>query len=448
MTRRYDEYVGSGSPWLSEVPVHWRVGRLDHVAKAWTSNVDKHSVEGQSSVRLCNYTDVYKNEAIVEGMEFMRATATAEQIGRFRLRRGDTIITKDSETPDDIGIPAYVEYEAEDLICGYHLAMIRPDVDVVSPRFLYWALGAQPTLGQWAVQAAGVTRVGIRSTDLSKATLALPPVGEQRTIADYLDRETAKIDALVVEQEGLVRVLRERRLALIARVIATGLNSDVSLRPSTLDWVDTVPAHWVVANIRRFAQMKTGHTPSRSNPEFWVDCKIPWFNLADVWQLRDGKRKYLGDTETQISELGLANSAAELLPEGTVVLSRTASVGFSGIMPRPMATSQDFWNWVCGPRLMPEYLLWVFRAMREEFNALMIGSTHKTIYQPVAAAIRIPVPPLNEQRQIADYLSEQTAKIDALIAEAEGMVAVAKERRSALITAAVTGQIDVRGEVA
>ena len=202
MTRRYDEYVDSNSRWLGETPAHWRVGRLDHVATAWTSNVDKHSVDGQSAVRLCNYTDVYKNESIVEGMDFMRATATSEQIDRFRLRLGDTIITKDSETSDDIGIPAYVEYEAEDLICGYHLAMVRPKVDEAFPRFLYWALSAQPTLSQWAVQAAGVTRVGIRSTDLTKATLALPPLAEQRTIAMYLDRETAKIDALIREQQG------------------------------------------------------------------------------------------------------------------------------------------------------------------------------------------------------------------------------------------------------
>ena len=111
----------------------------------------------------------------------------------------------------------------------------------------------------------------------------------------------------------------------------------------------TVPSHWESGNIRRFAQMKSGHTPSRSVSAYWENTDIPWFTLADVWQLRDGKQIYLGDTVNKINELGLANSAAELLPACTVVLSRTASVGYSGIMPRPMATSQDFWNWLCGP---------------------------------------------------------------------------------------------------
>lgn len=113
-------------------------------------------------------------------------------------------------------------------------------------------------------------------------------------------------------------------------------------------------------------------------------------------------------------------------------------------MPVPMATSQDFWNWVPGDELDSIYLMWVLRAMQREFRALMIGSTHQTIYQPTAAAIRIPVPPLDEQRRIAAYLDEQTAKIDILIAETERFVELSRERRSALITAAVTGQIDVR----
>ncbi len=113
-------------------------------------------------------------------------------------------------------------------------------------------------------------------------------------------------------------------------------------------------------------------------------------------------------------------------------------------MPIPMATSQDFWNWVCEPDLLPEYLLNVFRAMRAEFNLMMTGSTHKTIYQPTAAAMRIPVPSVEEQHAIVAHINEKTSHIDSLIAKAEEHISLANERRSALITAAVTGQVDVR----
>jgi type I restriction enzyme S subunit len=270
-----------------------------------------------------------------------------------------------------------------------------------------------------------------------------PPLQEQRAIADYLDRETARIDTLIEKQLQLIETLRERRFAMLSHITRFGLDSPVRLVDSGFGWLGMVPAHWHVGNIRRFAQMKTGHTPSRTMEEYWQDCEIPWFTLADVWQLRDGTRTYLGQTKAMISELGLANSAAELLPEGTVVLSRTASVGFTGIMPEPVATSQDFWNWVCGPNLLPEYLVYVFRAMRDEFRSMTMGSTHKTIYQPVAAAMRIPVPPFEEQRAIVDHLDRHLGRIDVLIAKSERFIELARERRGALITAAVTGQIDV-----
>ena len=199
----------------------------------------------------------------------------------------------------------------------------------------------------------------------------------------------------------------------------------------------TLPSGWRSGNIRRFAQMKSGHTPSRSNSEFWEKTDIPWFTLADVWQLRNGKQIFLGETASKISELGLANSAAELLPVGTVVLSRTASVGFSGIMPTPMATSQDFWNWICGPELLPEYLNYQFKSMSAEFKSLNMGSTHQTIYQKDAAKLQIIVPPLDEQRAIVNCLDQETARIDLLIEEQQRLIAMLRERRLAVISSSL-----------
>ncbi|WP_287380563.1 restriction endonuclease subunit S [Mesorhizobium sp.] len=200
----------------------------------------------------------------------------------------------------------------------------------------------------------------------------------------------------------------------------------------------SIPAHWEVGNLRRFAQMKTGHTPSRNETSYWDNCNIPWFGLADVWQLRDGTRKYLGETKENISEIGLANSAAELLPAGTVILSRTASVGFTGIMPVQMATTQDFWNWICGPKLLPDYLYWLFRAMGPKIEQTTNGSTHKTIYQGDAASFEICVPPLETQRRIAWFLDEKTARIDGLIEKKRALLDRLAEKRQALITRAVT----------
>lgn len=188
------------------------------------------------------------------------------------------------------------------------------------------------------------------------------------------------------------------------------------------------------------ARLESGHTPSRQAPEYWApeECTIPWFSLADVWQLREARQTYLGETAEKISPLGVQNSAARVLPAGTVVLSRTASVGFAGIMPRPMATTQDFANWVPGPRLVPEYLLQVFRAMAPEFERLRMGSTHQTIYMPDIQAFRVPLPPVEIQREIASFVDHRTASVDDLIEKRERLIVLLQEKRQVLINQAVT----------
>lgn len=386
---------------------------------------------------------VSQTRGVIRRSELTDAPQRAESLDNYKVcRANDIVFNKMSIRSGAMGVAA------EDGLVTYHYEVMRPR-EGTDPHFIAYMMKSSWFTEELIKRERGIgagDQANVRTTEVPFSVLKtidayIPSHVEQRAIADYLDRETARIDTLIDEQERLIEMLGERRQAVIESSVGHGLYPAATMKPSGLFWTLHVPEHWTVANIRKFATMKTGHTPSRSKPEYWVDCNIPWFTLADVWQLRDGTRTYLGETASQISELGLANSSAELLPSGTVVLSRTASVGFSGIMRTPMATSQDFWNWIPGKALDAEYLMWTFRAMKSEFQSLMIGSTHKTIYQPTAAAIRIPVPPLSEQRQIAAHVNEQVARIDDLITETARFVELSRERRSALITAAVTGRI-------
>jgi type I restriction enzyme S subunit len=322
------------------------------------------------------------------------------------------------------------------------LVRFRANQAMCDPRFIGWWSQGKGFKDQVLTGAVRSTINNFSAGKYRALRVFLPELSYQRSIADFLDRETAQIDAMIEAQEALATIAGERRRAVIHHYVTKGLATGASLKNTPLKWLGEIPEHWEVANIRRHAEMKTGHTPSRSVPEYWVDCDIPWITLADVWQLRTGKIEYIENTDEMVSELGIANSAAELLPAGTVVLSRTASVGFSGIMATPMATSQDYWNWICKPSMLPEYLLYVFRAMEQEFQALRRGSTHQTIYQPVAASFRIPVPPLDEQRQIVEELRQTLRRTDELLEEIAATTALLRERREALITAAVTGRID------
>ncbi|OSP25917.1 hypothetical protein B7767_41945 [Streptomyces sp. 13-12-16] len=195
-------------------------------------------------------------------------------------------------------------------------------------------------------------------------------------------------------------------------------------------------SRWPTAPIRLVARLGSGHTPSRSKPEYWENCSVPWVTLADVWQLREGRTTFITETKEMVSPLGLAKSAAVKHPAGTVILSRTASVGFSAIMGRDMATSQDFATWTCGPRLEPRYLLHALRGMAPDLKRVATGSTHKTIYMPDIEQLRVPLPPLDEQRRIAGFLDAETARIDNLASLRSRQLRLIEERRGSSLNAA------------
>ncbi|MEV5794717.1 restriction endonuclease subunit S [Streptomyces sp. NPDC052192] len=192
-------------------------------------------------------------------------------------------------------------------------------------------------------------------------------------------------------------------------------------------------SHWPTVPIRLIARLGSGHTPSRSVPEYWDNCTVPWITLADVWQLRSGTVDIIQETKEKASTLGLANSAAVRHPAGTVILSRTASVGFSAIMGKDMATSQDFVTWTCGPKLDPKYLLHCLRAMALDFKRIATGSTHKTIYMPDIEQLRVPVPSTAEQRRIAEFLDAETARMDRLRSSLARFDEAVHEREQAVL---------------
>ena len=376
----------------------------------------------------------------------IRSLTPAER-HRGLVQTGDLIITTSSGSRRHIGKTALVDDPVAALGCAFANFMQRLRVRKgQEPRFYRYLLNAP--VGREQMFYLGSTTTGLMNlngTVLGNIEVPDAPPETQRAIAAFLDRKTAAIDDLIDKKERLIKLLAEKRAALIHRTVTKGLDDGVPMKDSGVPWIGEIPAHWDAALLRLLARIESGHTPSRQHPEYWVpeECSIPWFSLADVWQLRDARQTYLGETSERISPRGMANSAARRLPVGTVVLSRTASVGFAGIMPVSMATTQDFANWVCGPLLDPEYLLWMFRGMKSEFDRLMMGSTHQTIYMPDLRKFKGPIPPIIEQERIVSVLGEKVNALDGVVDRSAEQLDKLREYRQALITAAVTGQIDV-----
>ena len=215
-------------------------------------------------------------------LDFMQATATEDEIEKFGLQVGDVVITKDSESWDDIGVPALVRETADDLVCGYHLALLRPRRHQLTGAFLLRCLQAKPICVQLELAANGVTRFGLAKSEIGVVTLPVPPLSIQYAIADYLDRETARLNALVAEKERLLGLLAEKRRALITRAVTRGLDPKVPLRDSGIPWLGEIPTHWKVI-LLRFAcySIETGGTPSIDYVDDTSETSVDWFTPGD-----------------------------------------------------------------------------------------------------------------------------------------------------------------------
>lgn len=209
----------SGIEWLGEVPEHWEVRPIKQVAHVRLSGVDKHTTEGERSVLLCNYTDVYKNNFITRNLDFMLATARDAEIERFALQVGDVLITKDSETADDIAVPALVTEELSGVLCAYHLALIRPRKGAVVPEFLFRALSEVTISRQFHVLANGVTRYGLSKHDIKNAVIPVPPESEQKRICIWITEQLSPIDAAIDRAKREIDLIHEYRKRLISDVV-------------------------------------------------------------------------------------------------------------------------------------------------------------------------------------------------------------------------------------
>lgn len=442
----YSAYKDSGVDWLGVVPKHWGVKPLRYLGRFRKGLTITKGDLTDGGIPCLNYGEVHSLYPfeVNQDVDPLRSVPAEylETDPSACVKHGDFVFADTSEDLDGVGNFTHVS-GMEPLFAGYHTIIYSINSEV-SSRFLAYCLESFAFRTQLRMGVKGVKVFSITQEILRGGIAWLPIMAEQTQIARFLDHETARIDALIEEQQRLIELLKEKRQAVISHAVTKGLDPTVPMKDSGVEWLGKVPTHWRFGKIRYFAKIESGHTPSRSKPEYWENCTIPWFSLADVWQIRSGEMIELFQTKELVSELGLANSSARLLPKGTVILSRTASVGYSAIMGCDMATTQDFVNWICGDKLDNKFLLFCFRAMKSEFDRLMVGSTHKTIYMPDIAELVCSVPPLDEQEKIAAHIKISNSKFGSMIEEADRMMKLLSERRSALISAAVTGKIDVR----
>ena len=347
------------------------------------------------------------------------------------IQAGDLLVST-ANSKVLVGKLALARVVPQRMTFGAFVTVLRP-LENVLPIYLFLALRSDSARRYFFERSSETTNISnLRTEDLLAFEIPLPSLGEQERIAGWVSRGIEA--AFVARRAALGRLAAAEALpnSLLREVFGESPPFDASpLTPSE----PTNPG-WRWHRLASLARLATGHTPSRRCPEYWDGGNIPWIQLPDIRAL-DGRIAM--DTIEHTNALGIENSAAVLLPAGTVCLSRTASVGFVTIMGRDMATSQDFVNWVCGPALVPEFLMLVFVASRQCIRDLGSGAVHQTIYFPTVKQFSVCVPPVDQQRRIAADLSARLAAAERVIARCREELADIEATPAALLRVAFNG---------
>ena len=414
----YPAYRETGESWIGSVPVGWSMVAL------------KRMVGMQSGEQITSEQIEAEGLFPVYGGNGLRGyTSSFTHDGQHALigRQG--------------ALCGNVNYASGRFWASEHAVVVSPKqrCDI---RWIGELLRAMD-LGQYSVTAA---QPGLSVEAIGNLRIPVPPLSEQLAIASFLDHETSKIDALVAEQERLIALLQEKRQAVISHAVTKGLSPNVPMKDSGVEWLGLVPAHWEVKRVKYVARLESGHTPSKQHSSYWDDGDIDWVSLNDTKHL--ASNDYISETSVKITADGLANSSARVLPAGAVVFTRDATIGLAAITTKPMAVSQHLIAWCPSQGIDKLYLLRVFNVLRPFLDASTSGATLKTIGMPDIKKLVTPLPPLIEQVEIVAAINLQCTKLDTLLLEGQHAVILLRERRAALISAAVTGKMDIRDHAA
>lgn len=442
----YPAYKDSGAEWLGQVPEHWGVTSIKRlvssIEQGWSPDCESRQAEKDEWAVLkvgCVNGGVFRpaeNKALPSSLE------PKPQLG---LRKGDVLVSR-ANTRELVGGCVVVTQEYPRLLLCDKLYRLGSGIRV-TPEFLAAMITVH---GRRAVEVeangASSSMVNIAQSVILNLPVGLPSLDEQASIVSGIARETTRIDALVEKKTCFIELLREKRQALITHAVTKGLDPTVKMRESGVEWLGEVPEHWEVSPLKYIVAFRSGGTPSKDNLAFW-DGDIPWASAKDL------KVDQLHDTQDHLTELAIASNAASLISAGSVLVVVRGMI-LARIFPVveamvPMAINQDLKALQASKKLEGKFLAHLLRGLASESLRRLEEAGHgtKALRMEAWTSMQLTVPPVGEQRLILAYLDSETERLDNLLSKTERSIELLKERRSALITAAVTGQIDLREAV-
>ena len=397
--------------------------------------LDEKRITGAHLAPYLRNVDVRWNS--INTLDLPEMDFSEEDREHYALRIGDLLVCEGGE----VGRTAVWNGKLRECFFQKAIHRLRPITQKDEPRFFRYFMRMVVDRGDFTASAASTIQ-HLTVEKLRVVRYPAPPRETQRAIADYLDRETARLDALVAAKERVLGLLAEKRRVLIIRAVTRGLERCAPLRDSGIPWLGQIPSHWEIVALRFLVDLASGATPNTGEPEYW-DGAIPWVSPKDM------KQNEITDTQDHVSEMALSETALRLIePDAVLIVVRGMILAHSfptALNRKPVTINQDMKALRCCSTLAPHYLRDFFHGFEEHLVLLTDSSTHGTrrLDTAVLGRLEIPLPPLAEQQQIVTYIDEATSRLDAIRSTTRNSMAILKERRAALIAAAVTGQLEV-----
>jgi type I restriction enzyme S subunit len=437
--RPYPAYKDSGVEWLGKIPAIWGVKRLKRIVKFGGGGTpSKENIEyWRGDIPWVSPKDM-KVSVVSDTEDKITAQAVSESATKLVPAGAVLIVVRSGILIHSIP----VALAGREVTLNQDLKALIPTPEIVSKYLAYLISGMQrELLAEWKKEGATVESLEL---DLVANTpTPLPSTLEQHAIATFLDRETSKIDALVAKKERLIELLQEKRTAFITRAVTKGLDPNVPMKESGVAWLREIPAHWEHGRLHSFWTV----IDCKHRTAVYVDEGIP---IVSTTEVKPGRLRLDGPRRVSEPDFDDLTGGGRRPRRGNIVYSRNASVGSAAYIDtdEPFCMGQDVWLITsAGDQLYLTYQL-NSPTVLGQIEAVSVGSTFQRINVAQIKNFHVVRPPQNEQNAIAAVLDGETTKIDVLIGKVREAIDRLKELRASLISASVTGKIDVREEAA
>lgn len=427
------EMKDTGIDWIGKIPKEWDVNKIKYSA------ILKGRI-GWQGLTTAEYRD--EGPFLITGIDFADGSIDWEHCEHVELKRwaedpyiqitnGDLLITKDGT----VGKTAIVEGLNDKATLNSGVLLIRTD-DTCNRRYLYWILNSQ-LFWKWfnVINSGNSTIIHLYQGDFNNFVYPVPDITEQKKIADFLDKQTSKVDAIIKTNEQQLEILKKYKKSLISQTVTKGLDNNVKMKDSGIDWIGKIPDGWEIAQLKRFVKFRTGATPPSEYPEYFME-EEEWYTPGDFTE-----QIYLDTSQRKVSSKAYSKKIVPIFPENTVlIVGIGATAGKIGFSKKICSSNQQITALINNTKVFSRYLMYYMQSQVQTLRETANYTTLPILNNQTLGIFPFIKPDYIEQKRIADYLDEQCSKIDFLITKKQQTIDTIQKYKKSLIYEYVTGK--------